>query len=640
MLKLWVIALGLSTLLPLASVSQVAGGGLETPSKASVIAPPSQRLEPGQSFKFILRFDHAPHGYVNGKIQYKFQLTSPGGSETHPEGNLQASNQSADLLNDVPDYPLRLRVTHSMLPGTWKLTEVTVIGGAPHPIQILENVTFEVHESALPIKAKIHWDKYQKLEDGESFKFGICLETVPEGYDGGGIHYRFALKNPDPHEIPSGPPAYLSSSVEGGMGLKDGQSCYELPPVPVFQPGGHFENSFLSLGEWKLLEVTLAGRQVLFEDDVTFEVRAPTIVLHVQAPGSVRAGQSFDFKVSVDGYLQNSYCMPTLSVDLRQRSPDRRPNPNNAHVYVNSISLDPSQQQRSFVMSGLFAPDLPDGPWQGEFTVFNELARSMQDRAPQGTCRGPILEGDTRFAFEVEPAAGLQTPTSANVTVNPSQAQLLRAEAARLTAKANLLKQQLGSEGTAANLAMLRKSVSQEISELVKTQASYKEDGIVPSSERAVNVFFDEIRFNYDQALKALSGSSAQSRLAGPRLERVSMSLGDSSPLASSGSDVVLGSFSYNATAYLVAASSATMTFNLEVVSVPKGATVSYKQRTDPDFTPVGQRTDCQIPNLYRAGYSIRFQKPGYEERLYEFNGQTSADTKITVQLIRKGRPK
>lgn len=212
-------------------------------------------------------------------------------------------------------------------------------------------------------------------------------------------------------------------------------------------------------------------------------------------------------------------------------------------------------------------------------------------------------------------------------------------EAKRLTAKAELLKQQLSSVGTAANLALLRNSVKQAKSDLDKTQASYKEDGIEPSSERAVNTFFDEIRFNYDKTLRALPGDSAQSHLAGPRLERVSGGAGDLSPLASSGSDVVLASFSYNVTAYLVAASSATMMINLEVVSVPKGASVSYKQRTDPNFTPFGQRTDCQIPNLFRAGYSIKFQKPGYEDLLYPFNGQTSADTKITVHLVRKGRP-
>ena len=591
----------------------------------------------------MLQFDHAPHGYGAAHIFCKFQLTSAASSATQPEGNQKELSQSTELVNDLAEYPISLPITHSMLPGTWKLTEVTLVGGVPHPIPIPENVAFEVRESPILIRAKISWVKSQKLEDGQSFEFEVHLETTPAGYNGGEVHYRFELKKPGSQETHSGFVDRMSF-VEGGVGLRNGQSTYQLS-VPVIQSVDRFEARVMPFGEWKLIEVTLgqAKTPVLFQDDVTFEVRAPTIVLHVQAPKSVRAGHSFDFKVSADGYLKNSYCIPWLQVELRQRSPSGHPNPNDAHVETNSISLDPEHPQDSYEISGIFASDLPGGQWQGEFGVSNELARSMIDRINSpGFCRSPNLEGDTRFSFEVEPAVGLVTPTSVNVTVNPSQVQLLRAEAARLTAKANLLKQQLiGSEGAAANnLALLRNSVRQAKSDLDKTQASYKEEGVEPSSERAVNAFFDGIRFNYDEALKALSRVSARSRLVGPRLERVSGGLDDSSILASSGSDAVLASFSYNVTAYLVAASSATMTFNLEVVSVPKGATVSYKQRTDPDFTPVGQLTDCQIPNLYRAGYSIRFQKPGYEERLYEFNGQTSAETKITVQLVRKGRPK
>lgn len=637
-LKLWVIAFGLSGLMTLASVSQEAGGGVETPGKASVLVKSTGRLVPGQNFVFLLHFDRPPHGYVNARIQYKFQLTSSVGSKAHPEGNLQTPDQSTELIDDVPDYPLKLRVTRSMPPGTWKLKEVTIVGGIPHPIQVSDDVAFEVYEPTSPIRAKVIWSKFQRLEDGESFDFRVHFETTPEDYDPGEIRYRFQLKKPDQQEAPSGSVDHLSI-VEGPMGSDGGQSTYRAS-VPVIQNAGRTDNRVMSLGEWKLVELSVAKRPVLLQDDVRFEVRAPNIILHVQAPSSVRAGGSFHFEVSVDGALKNPYCASTLSVDLRQRPREGHPSPNDLNLGTRSISLNPEEQQHAYEVSVPFAPDLPGGPWQGEFTVTNGLTNSMFNHAPPEICRHPNLEGDTRFPFNVEPAVGLVTPGSVTVTVNPSQVQLLRAEAERLTAKANLLKQQLSSEGTAANLALLQRNVNQEIRELDNTQAAYKKDGVGPSSERAVNVFFREIRFNYEQALKALSGNSARPRAAGPRLERVSTGLGDPSLFASGGSDVALGSFSYAATAYLVAASSATMTFNLDVESVPRGATVAYKQRTDLGFTPVGDVTNCQIPNLYRAGYSIRFQKPGFAERLYDFNGQTSTATKITVHLIPIGRSK
>jgi hypothetical protein len=264
MLKLWVIALGLSGLLPLASVSQKAGGGVETPSEASVSVKSPQRLVPGQNFESILRLDRAPHGYGPGQILCKFQLTSPARSETPPEGDQKESNQSTELVNDLAEYRLSLPVTHSMLPGTWKLTEVTLVGGARHPVSIRENVTFEVYESPLPIGAKVIWGKSQRLGYGDSFDFEVSLETAPEGYNGGGIHYRFELIKSDPQESHSPSDGYLSF-VEGDVGLNNGQSTYKVPVpiVQIFQDPGfarHQELRVMSPGEWKLVKVTLGQR--------------------------------------------------------------------------------------------------------------------------------------------------------------------------------------------------------------------------------------------------------------------------------------------------------------------------------------------------------------------------------------------
>ena len=257
----------------------------------------------------------------------------------------------------------------------------------------------------------------------------------------------------------------------------------------------------------------------------------------------------------------------------------------------------------------------------------------------EGFCRPLVLNGDVLFHFNVEPALGLVTPTSVTVTVNPSQVELLRGEADRLRAKAEHLKQQLDSGNIAANLVLLRSSLQEAMTDLDKTEANYKERGVDSSSTQAVNVFFDEIRLHYDAARNVLDNNSILAPQTRPRLERVSTALGESTPRLNSASKAVVDSISHNAMAYLVAASSGTMVLNLDVFSEPKGATVSYRQRTETEFRVLDHKTDCQIPNLYRAGYLIRFQKQGYKEQVVSFNGQDSTTTSISVDLAPEGRP-
>lgn len=631
-LKLWMVAVVLSGALPFASAAQEAGPRLQTPGRASVIAKPSQRLLPGQSFKFMLRFDRSPHGYDPGSvILYKFQLVAPAPSETEPDGNKRESSQPADLVNDVAEYPLTLPVTHSMLPGTWKLTDVAVVGGVQHPIPIQENVTFEVDEPPSP-RATVSWGKSQILEDGESFDFELRLDTVPQGYEGGAIRFRFEAIKPDPQEAehsPNGSRGFYEDRTE----LINGQSTYKLS-VPIFQAKPPWPTGgFLSIGKWKLVEVTIgqaAKEPVSIQDDVTFEVHAPTIILHVQAPASATAGQPFAFKVFVDRYPKNTYCIPELWVNLSQRSPSGRPGPNDPHVGVPSLPLTP--EKLSYEISVPLASDLPEGPWQGELRPIN-YARYISH---EGSCRPLDIEGDDRFEFNVEPAADLVTPTSVAVTVNPSQIQLLRAEASALRAKAKALKQKLSPGDPAANQVLLQNSLQEAIADLDRTEEAYKKQGWDQSSARAVSVFFGDIRFDYEEKLKALASQSARSSQTGPWLEPVSAVLGGPSPRLNPASQVVLASILHNARAYDVVASSSSMTFNLEVFSEPQGAAVSYRLRGGESHA-LDHETDWRIENLPRAVYLITFRKEGYEPKEdVPFDAINSTSPSIVVRLERK----
>ena len=74
------------------------------------------------------------------------------------------------------------------------------------------------------------------------------------------------------------------------------------------------------------------------------------------------------------------------------------------------------------------------------------------------------------------------------------------------------------------------------------------------------------------------------------------------------------------------------MTFNLDVYSTPKGATISYRQRGG-EFHPLDHETDWRIENLARAVYLIRLQKPGYDDKEVQFDAIDSTRTSLNIQL-------
>jgi hypothetical protein len=373
---------------------------------------------------------------------------------------------------------------------------------------------------------------------------------------------------------------------------------------------------------------------VPFRENIIFEIpQIPATIMHIRSPKNVRAGQRLIFKVTLDQYPKDltSGCVGiTLSATLYPVLPNGQRLSNGLRVPVNPIEINPDKL--SYELSGSFDPDLPNGPWQGEVYVSPHGAPQMRHTMP---CRPLRLEGDSRFAFTVEPAMGLVTPTSVAVTANPSQIQLLLAEADRLKAKAEHLRQQLDSENTAANQLLLRNSVQEAITDLDKTEENYKQKGLDQSSARAVNIFFDDIRLDYGDAIKALTSNSAKAPEAGPRLERVGTGLPGPSPRLGRASQAVLASILHNAKAYDVVASSGFITFTLEVDSDPQGASVSYRQRGG-EYHPLDHETDWRIENLPRAVYLIRLQKSGYEEKEVTFDAMDSTSTNVHVRLARK----
>ena len=400
----------------------------------------------------------------------------------------------------------------------------------------------------------------------------------------------------------------------------------------------------MSPGKWKLVGLSLGRtfqKDLTIPDDVTFEIsQISPVVIHVQAPSRVQAGQPFSIKINLDKYpeSQEQGCVLALSALFKDFVPPEQ-RANSYSFPANSVDIN--ENQHSYEISGILNPDVPTGQWMGDVLLSahpNMEKINQPIQPPRHRCTfSPKLEGNTHFAFSVEPSPHLVTPTSVAVTVNPSQIQLLLGEFDRLKAKAEDLEEQLSSTRAAADQSLLQTSLKEALEDLDRTEAAYKEKGVDQLSSRAVNVFFDDIRLNYGEALKAIASSSAQSHPACPQLERVSTN--PSGPLHQVGqaSEAVLKSIRQNARAYYVAASSGTMTFDLDVSSDPEGATVSYRQRTDPEYQQLDHKTDWRIQNMYRAHYFIRFQMPGYEDQVVDFNGADSTDASIHVPLVHKG---
>jgi hypothetical protein len=475
----------------------------------------------------------------------------------------------------------------------------------------------------VPDKASATAEQSQKLlHPFQDFKFQLHFFPAPDGYGEGKISAIFKNEG--------GPPSserFTTSQsqprvvVPVNADLHDGQAIYTLV-LNVRES--------MSPGKWKLTELSLGRstpKTIPFSEDVSFVVAdLQPLMVHVQAPSSVEAGNEYALTVTLDSYPVDvsKNCKLQLSLLLRQGGPNGR-------------SLDPLRaaivpEQLSYKFSHQFEPDIPSGPWE---VAVEDSAYNSND--PDEGCWYPQLQGNVRVAFNIEPARNLVTPTSVVVTVNPSQIELLREEADHLRAKERHLREQLASESSNTHQVVLQTSLQDALTDLERTKNSFigLQKGMEPASRRAVYIFFDDIERTYVHAQEAVVKTSARLPRAQPRLMQVHYAFTGLAYHLDPAADAVLESIVHNEAAYDVVASSKLLTFTLEVDSKPKGATISYKLRGD-DYHSLHHETDWRIENLPRAVYLVRVQKEGYEEQEKPFDAIKDTGTSISFDLKRK----
>ncbi|MFY9559003.1 MAG: hypothetical protein WAQ52_02095 [Terriglobales bacterium] len=224
------------------------------------------------------------------------------------------------------------------------------------------------------------------------------------------------------------------------------------------------------------------------------------------------------------------------------------------------------------------------------------------------------------ITFRVIPNSGLILPTSAEVTVNLSQKQLLRREARRLEQRIQQLKSEVSnyvpSGGQKGLSSLLQRGLVDSINALKETQAEFGK--LTTDKEQIPNaqIFFDDLYRTYDAAISHL-GRFTAATAGGGHLMRISgTEKVGAEPLLS----LALRPMEQNELAYNVVADQSSLIFDLEVDSTPAGATVSYSRKGDNHPTQSGSPTRSTIHSLTLAIWTVHFEKPGYkpEEREHD----------------------
>jgi|ERR1039458_5746652 hypothetical protein len=181
--------------------------------------------------------------------------------------------------------------------------------------------------------------------------------------------------------------------------------------------------------------------------------------------------------------------------------------------------------------------------------------------------------------FRVIPNTGLILPTSAEVTVNLNQIQLLRREAGHVRERIQQLKSTVSENARtnhdAAISRLLEQNLTESVNALTATQVEFSKLTTSEAQRPNTQIFFDDLRRTYEDALSHL-GRSASALEEEGHLVRVSggKKAGVAPFLA-----LTLRPMEQNELAYKVVADEGSLTFDLEVDSTPAGAAVSYNRR-------------------------------------------------------------
>jgi hypothetical protein len=271
--------------------------------------------------------------------------------------------------------------------------------------------------------------------------------------------------------------------------------------------------------------------------------------------------------------------------------------------------------------------DAPSGTW-----TFSGLAFSYGSFPKELALR--------KRSFEVIGNPNLVYPTSAEIAVNPSQAQLLRREAVQVQQRLRSLKAALASgQGADQITGTLSRSVQESIRSLDATASSFHQLATNKGQPREAQVYFADLRISYIEALDEVNRRAALDPEAPFSFIRlVSLDQTQSKQRRDSRypllAQPVIRALEQNELAYSLVAETGSLTFDLEVDSVPAGAEISYKRRGD-DYQQHPSPTNSVVKSLPYAVWIIRIQKAGYRVEELEHDPFREPNHVINVELTR-----
>ena len=241
--------------------------------------------------------------------------------------------------------------------------------------------------------------------------------------------------------------------------------------------------------------------------------------------------------------------------------------------------------------------------------------------------------------FDVIANTGISLPSSAKVSLSPSQVQLFRAEALALSRRLQELKGQidiLQPKGEHPVILALTEAVDAELLRLFSTAEEFRKLNDHAKLQGVARVFFDDLEVSYRRIQLSLKKASLiairkqslfQEVFFGPLQQRDTSTL--SGYLAR---EAVYRTVEQNELAYNLVAETDDMSFNLKVLSSPPGAKISYGRRGDV-FKVHPDPTNSMIESLPLAIWIVRFQKDSFKDAEREFNPFTERERVVSVTL-------
>jgi hypothetical protein len=231
----------------------------------------------------------------------------------------------------------------------------------------------------------------------------------------------------------------------------------------------------------------------------------------------------------------------------------------------------------------------------------------------------------------------IERTEGADVTVNPTQAQLLRRAGTKLQGriadlKAAVVQLEKPEAGNSPLADLLQKNVEDAVNALQDTEREFEK----PLTKKEVlvtsQIFFQDLLLSYKEILTQIKESRHNPSLAAPRFRPVSQRDPAARPEYPLLAQATIHTLERNVLVYNAVAANETLYFDLVVNSNPEGGLISYHLRADPPKL-YGDHTNATLKNLTYAVWIVSVAKQGYKSQERDHDPALEPNHVLTFDL-------